>query len=172
MANAKLFQSTLPREERLSLSRLIPTHSNFNPRFHERSDVSGGNGSGSGSDFNPRFHERSYGYHIRIIHNGDYFNPRFHERSDSLLFNIPEDVVISIHASTRGATLMFGFLTPYFIFQSTLPREERPSSSCVVHPTTLFQSTLPREERPIRCRFLHAIENFNPRFHERSDNQP
>ena len=44
---------------------------------------------------------------------------------------------------------MFGFLTPYFIFQSTLPREERPSSSCVVHPTTLFQSTLPREER--RC---------------------
>ncbi len=86
-----------------------------------------------------------------------------------MLFNIPEDVVISIHASTRGATLMFGFLTPYFIFQSTLPREERPSSSCVVHPTTLFQSTLPREERPIRCRFLHAIENFNPRFHERSD---
>ncbi len=149
MKGYNIFQSTLPREERLSLSRLIPTHSNFNPRFHERSDVSGGNESGSGSDFNPRFHERS----DRTVDDGGC------------------SIFISIHASTRGATdkeqssrvrLQFQSTLPreerrlshphhsqWRLFQSTLPREERPSSSCVVHPTTLFQSTLPREERLI-----------------------
>ena len=147
MKGYNIFQSTLPREERLSLSRLIPTHSNFNPRFHERSDVSGGNGSGSGSDFNPRFHERS----DRTVDDGGcsifisiHASTRGATDKGAV---INGQITISIHASTRGATLMFGFLTPYFIFQSTLPREERP----------------------IRCRFLHAIENFNPRSHERSD---
>ena len=33
------------------------------------------------------------------------------------------------------------------IFQSTLPREERPSTSWIRQSTTRFQSTLPREER-------------------------
>ena len=36
---------------------------------------------------------------------------------------------------------------------------------------TLFQSTLPREERPVRRYSLPLISvNFNPRSHERSDN--
>ena len=82
MKGYNIFQSTLPREERLSLSRLSPTQSNFHPRVHERSDVSGGNESGSGSDFNPRFHERS----DRTVDDGGC------------------SIFISIHASTRGAT--------------------------------------------------------------------
>ena len=32
-----------------------------------------------------------------------------------------------------------------------------------------FQSTLPREERPTRTSFFPVCDNFNPRSHERSD---
>ena len=55
---------------------------------------------------------------------------------------------ISIHAPTRGATCG-GLVTPAvsILFQSTLPREERPSRSCV----------------------SPALPDFNPRSHERSD---
>ena len=54
--------------------------------------------------FNPRSHERSDGnaktsYSIR-----DNFNPRSHERSDKSLGDRAENIRISIHAPTRGAT--------------------------------------------------------------------
>ena len=100
---------------------------------------------------------------------------------------------ISIHAPTRGAT--FTIPTGYIViaFQSTLPREERRSSSAImtermkyfnprshersdmgleaVEEKWKFQSTLPREERHKRLpeRVLFLI-HFNPRSHERSDN--
>ena len=101
--------------------------------------------------------------------------------------------MISIHAPTRGATNPLSVLCSLeIIFQSTLPREERPrafilcSLSSVIsihaptrgatlritarHLTSRFQSTLPREER--RCYNCQACNNycyFNPRSHERSD---
>ena len=81
--------------------------------------------------------------------------------------------IISIHAPTRGATLMSWVVIEGTRFQSTLPREERriptksyPYSGLIsIHAPTrgatmhflakdkcvLFQSTLPREER----RWLH-----------------
>ena len=147
----KTFQSTLPREERRKSTRAN--------RSSVKISIHASTRGATDSDLSECFK----------IHISIHASTR---GATQFLSLVSSRLQISIHASTRGATLMFGFLTPYFIFQSTLPREERPSSSCVVHPTTLFQSTLPREERPIRCRFLHAIENFNPRFHERSDNQP
>ena len=79
------------------------------------------------------------------------------------------------------------------IFQSTLPREERPVRryslpliSVNFNPrshersdniqnltfalTKRFQSTLPREERRcMRVRIAAPLCNFNPRSHERSD---
>ena len=55
-------------------------------------------------------------------------------------------------------------------FQSTLPREERPDKVVVKAPTAVFQSTLPREERRDRRPPLFNIQRyFNPRSHERSD---
>ena len=55
---------------------------------------------------------------------------------------------ISIHAPTRGATLSLVKVFPYlFLFQSTLPREERLLCLCRFCNLKLFQSTLPREER-------------------------
>ena len=57
------------------------------------------------------------------------------------------------------------------LFQSTLPREERPAKKIINARLTRFQSTLPREERlsDISCRRSSA--NFNPRSHERSDDK-
>ena len=57
--------------------------------------------------------------------------------------------MISIHAPTRGATV------------------------CVVDTKKklLFQSTLPREERPLVCFCSSDYWYFNPRSHERSDLQ-
>ena len=105
-----------------------------------------------------------------------YFNPRSHERSDPVLSSVPlGSVPISIHAPTRGATETGAHQSNEFVFQSTLPREERLQQAnlhlCAllisIHAPTrgatfvvetililiLFQSTLPREERLyfLRC---------------------
>ena len=100
--------------------------------------------------------------------------------------------IISIHAPTRGATYQqVHFTVAYIIFQSTLPREERPATPIIVlrnsyisiHAPTrgattdqrrhrdsnTFQSTLPREERPADSCQTHYCQHFNPRSHERSD---
>ena len=98
-----------------------------------------------------------------------YFNPRSHERSDFTGDYTFEVTLISIHAPTRGATIIFQMSLSRTLFQSTLPREERlhrsaqlqPAHSISIHAPTrgatiqfqrvfqylLFQSTLPREER-------------------------
>ena len=55
--------------------------------------------------------------------------------------------IISIHAPTRGAT---------------------PCSECF-QTFSVFQSTLPREERPMPFTFFTRFKYFNPRSHERSD---
>ena len=90
-----------------------------------------------------------------------HFNPRSHERSDITKLDSRLDNVISIHAPTRGATfiLLFSFCWSC-IFQSTLPREERPSLSQVVCCAYKFQSTLPREERQVNRYFLNLNNLF------------
>ena len=66
---------------------------------------------------------------------------------------------------------MYHFLFIY-VFQSTLPREERPQPPNIANTTIRFQSTLPREERPQGQTIMFAlILYFNPRSHERSDSQ-
>ena len=79
-------------------------------------------------NFNPRSHERSDYIDCQVYKGVFNFNPRSHERSD----------------------LATWILRVFLIFQSTLPREERPIwDSC----------------RPWRS-------DFNPRSHERSDHVP
>ena len=57
-------------------------------------------------------------------------------------------------------------------FQSTLPREERPRKPTDKQLFKIFQSTLPREERRgISVPPNKRNGNFNPRSHERSDDQ-
>ena len=121
-----IFQFTLPREERRQVQAQPLTLQNFNPRSHERSDFlpvkevisvlisihapTRGATSLFGvvsdflGDFNPRSHERSDGGFFLMITLYSDFNPRSHERSDS-------------RRRALGCQL--------FVFQSTLPREER-----------------------------------------------
>ena len=98
-----IFQSTLPREKRLLQQYL----SHFQLLFQSTL---------------PR-EERPVSpiFDLQTSH----FNPRSHERSDLVM-------LIS---------------SQFHIFQSTLPREERRGTSSTSTSLSLFQSTLPREER-------------------------
>ena len=120
-----------------------------------------------------------------------YFNPRSHERSDFTGDYTFEVTLISIHAPTRGATIIFQMSLSRTLFQSTLPREERRKKQSYNVRNRQFQSTLPREERlflfislfhslgfqstlPREERRLLQVPKtkrmyFNPRSHERSD---
>ena len=119
--------------------------------------------------FNPRSHERSDCYSNISLTFSSYFNPRSHERSDSNGLMMFDDTLISIHAPTRGATILCNHRGLVFGFQSTLPREERLSFPCNISFHLIFQSTLPREERQTMRKLTIAELNFNPRSHERSD---
>ena len=145
----RIFQSTLPREERRYLYHDYYAGRNFNPRSHERSDIAKKLGFAGeaisihaptrgateplsatpprSQYFNPRSHERSDDgdQTDEIVYSN--FNPRSHERSDGIKWNIWHD----------GTA-----------FQSTLPREERLISWLYFLWQLIFQSTLPREERP------------------------
>ena len=101
----------------------------------------------TGVNFNPRSHERSDSCISSSVLSRPYFNPRSHERSDHSFFKFSSRPNISIHAPTRGATVI--------VF--TTRRVGR------------FQSTLPREERLVGCCLRFNRIYFNPRSHERSD---
>ena len=150
----RIFQSTLPREERRAKRTCLPKEpSDFNPRSHERSDPqptplvcpptfisihAPTRGATQGVidlhsglyDFNPRSHERSDKEHGVIEADQENFNPRSHERSDA-------------HSQRVSVTRSK--------FQSTLPREERRTDKGPWLCVTEFQSTLPREERQQYC---------------------
>ena len=125
------FQSTLPREERPVRRYSLPLISvNFNPRSHERSD----NIQNLTFALTKRFQstlprEERRCMRVRIAAPLCNFNPRSHERSDRyrnpapyiywrFQSTLPREerpdapidvccsVVISIHAPTRGATIL------------------------------------------------------------------
>ena len=169
----RLFQSTLPREERLTGFSYFISLPYFNPRSHERSD--------------PCPHQVYHRTNLISIHAPTRgattvtcsvqcsvynFNPRSHERSDFKGYEFSANSYsISIHAPTRGATIPLQSISAITLisihaptrgatlksqrkssisqrFQSTLPREERHADDFKAVIKQLFQSTLPREERP------------------------
>ena len=79
------------------------------------------------------------------------------------------DAVISIHAPTRGATQI---PPPKYLFTTiSIHAPTRGATSLCLNCGIKkeFQSTLPREERPTCCCKLSCSCHFNPRSHERSD---
>ena len=144
-----IFQSTLPREERPVRRYSLPLISvNFNPRSHERSD----NIQNLTFALTKRFQstlprEERRCMRVRIAAPLCNFNPRSHERSDETYKTLYISDLISIHAPTRGATLLKLAISISLIFQSTLPREERQYFDEPNETPAEFQSTLPREER-------------------------
>ena len=166
-----LFQSTLPRGERLLICVQFTTLSDFNPRSREGSD-------------------NSYDFPGRLLWQFQSTLPRG-ERPLNRYIPTEADY-ISIHAPARGATLYVSIVFrryPYFnprsregsdrpmelndtvkmIFQSTLPRGERRIKSRRYSMSLLFQSTLPRGERPMRQTIGPIGSHFNPRSREGSD---
>ncbi len=140
MTSLSLFQSTLPREERLFQSFRHMRVRNFNPRSHERSDVPyvpvtrglyiSIHAPTRGAT--ELAYERFPKYRISIHAptrgaTGDsfcqrsrkeYFNPRSHERSDWCQRIRKNNRYISIHAPTRGATAI---LHKKFVYFYTIP---------------------------------------------------
>ena len=145
---------------------------NFNPRSHERSDSYTKSFSTDLPYFNPRSHERSDNpllvlcslaiifqstlpreeRHCAKLLNNDFanFNPRSHERSDRNKYLSKINIIISIHAPTRGATKTD--LKKYLPLCHFNPRSHERSDLAV---KTVTQSA----------------SYFNPRSHERSDNK-
>ncbi|MDY6825222.1 MAG: hypothetical protein SWH68_15740, partial [Thermodesulfobacteriota bacterium] len=60
-------------------------------------------------------------------------------------------------------------LLPVSLFQSTLPRGERPAIEHQRSAAIQFQSTLPRGERPLLCVSSAKRSSFNPRSRGGSD---
>ena len=125
----RIFQSTLPRGERLPELSSPRENCNFNPRSHEGSD-------------------RAWDAGLR---SSSHFNPRSHEGSDSTLRTLRYHRTISIHAPTRGATCFRCILrwppTPDFNPRSHEGSDD--NADIVVIEFGTFQSTLPRGERPV-----------------------
>ena len=99
--------------------------------------------------------------------------------------------IISIHAPAKGATIPASRYHALQIFQSTLPRRERPAwfrlrsglryfnprsregsdhiPECLNSALEVFQSTLPRRERRKTVSAPSKPSDFNPRSREGSD---
>ena len=122
-----MFQSTLPRGERLTFVHLCKHASMFQSTLPRGERLNGTNiNTACFTSFNPRSHEGSDWCHSLLTYQVISFNPRSHEGSDPYFVTLtfsPKNV--SIHAPTRGAT--FDSVQHRIIveFQSTLPRGER-----------------------------------------------
>ena len=76
---------------------------------------------------------------------------------------------ISIHAPTRGATLLCKKSNYRRQISIHAPTRGATFSIHRYKPIVVFQSTLPRGERLFTCKFVQYSSNFNPRSHEGSD---
>ena len=121
----------------------------FNPRTHEGCDGGTDITSARPLSFNPRTHEGCDNTSLCFFGQCQSFNPRTHEGCDTSDDYDFEELRVSIHAPTRGATL------------STV-------GDCI---RARFQSTHPRGVRRISTLFKKLSSgSFNPRTHEGCDN--
>ena len=145
---ARSFQSTLPRGERHGWLEDCPSVSVFQstlPRGERQPTHFLTFGQ---IGFNPRSREGSDSLAVTERPSDTRFNPRSREGSDAASRTGIQAFMVSIHAPARGAT-------------------HRSSSQPRVR---VFQSTLPRGERPAETRFCQGLCRFNPRSREGSDN--
>ena len=122
-----IFQSTLPRGERHLAYISFASPSTFQSTL-------------------PRGERRQEGALHMVC--TSHFNPRSRVGSDANgSLAIPDVMLISIHAPAWGATIYVNTEDVEAIFQSTLPRGERPATFPEDTANGKFQSTLPRGER-------------------------
>ena len=99
------------------------------------------------------------------------FNPRSHEGSDNVkVFQFLDSFCISILAPTRGATPLADKLIFVLLFQSSLPRGERPEPVAPVQPELTISILAPTRGATFPSILVPLFSvNFNPRSHEGSD---
>ena len=121
--------------------------------------------------FNPRSHVGSDTRHKPPRAEGAYFNPRSHVGSDAILSARANDASISIHAPTWGATFSARCeMTVSIVFQSTLPRGERPLDWYCFGQGLLISIHAPTWGATPHGRHYSArLPYFNPRSHVGSD---
>ena len=120
--------------------------------------------------FNPRSHEGSDGCYNLNNFFWQNFNPRSHEGSDRVFFCQLPNLVISIHAPTRGATLFM--LCKLFLHLYFNPRSHEGSDcrSDKLSPSSVHFNPRSHEGSDLQ-RGLYKMRkvDFNPRSHEGSD---
>ena len=147
------FQSTLPRRERrytIYLYQISTLY--FNPRSREGSDATTAIRCTRGSVFQstlPRRERR--GKRDGKIRHGKNFNPRSREGSDKIE-NGKVTILGDFNPRSREGSDVAVCVTHTRdkLFQSTLPRRERPITRTYIVYFVGFQSTLPRRERHVR----------------------
>ena len=143
-----MFQSTHPHGVRRR-GQAIKTHSAcFNPRTHTGCDVVFRVGQKPHRRFNPRTHtgcdaktreEFVAAYKFQSTHP---HGVRLHQ------MGALRHVNVSIHAPTRGATILTFRITFAAMFQSTHPHGVRHRAICFFSISFKFQSTHPHGVRP------------------------
>ena len=99
-----------------------------------------------------------------------YFNPRSREGSDSYDKLCTHTIGISIHAPARGATVISSHDIINAIFQSTLPRGERPEQQAQSAREYHFNPRSREGSDVFLAHYLRRIiAYFNPRSREGSD---
>ena len=166
-----MFQSTLPRGERPPYAFFFPPTSGFNPRSHAGSDSTRGTRATAARSFNPRSHAGSdlakdkdvaaamtfqstlprgeRPWSSSSSRGGTMFQstlPRGERRFYS--FHGIYYCRVSIHAPTRGATLLpLPFQCKLLCFNPRSHAGSDANSRKLFSNGTKFQSTLPRGER-------------------------
>ena len=120
-----MFQSTLPRRERLKEVTHVLEVEGFNPRSHEGSDKRGMEDAAMQTGFNPRSHEGSDNLMMRYSRELLGFNPRSHEGSDLLPVQTSCWLCSFNPRSHEGSDAFHNPYSVRVLFQSTLPRRER-----------------------------------------------
>ena len=143
------FQSTLPREERPVRRYSLPLISvNFNPRSHERSDVSG----------------------IRSIQKSNISIHAPTRGATAYKVELWIDLEISIHAPTRGATQMYNGIQS--VYKISIHAPTRGATTRRQGYLTCSMISIHAPTRGATCQvciFRMPDTDFNPRSHERSD---
>ena len=166
-----LFQSTLPRRERLISKHQIPRITIISIPAPAKGATDNSSSIYKGfPNFNPRSREGSdrLNRYIQRFNKISIHAPAKGATASVLI--LPVLTSISIHAPAKGATfsLLYDGISPS-TFQSTLPRRERRPHTAHFLCFRQFQSTLPRRERRGPISFHSKLHNFNPRSREGSD---
>ena len=99
------------------------------------------------------------------------FNPRTHTGCDSAFCRISiNSSVVSIHAPTRGATLVYAYINMLNIVSIHAPTRGATMWFRFVFSRSMFQSTHPHGVRHIaKRRPIYTSYRFNPRTHTGCD---